>query len=211
MSVAAELPAMDAALRAGIALYDAGYHHAAHDAWEGTWLDLPDGSDDERFLHGLIQFTAAVHHARGRNWSGATGLATSAREYLADLPATYRGVNVDAVRRWLAGLDADPERIERARPLELTHGGEALALADLDFEATSVAAVVLAEAEGYDEDVVADAVRYAREELDTARSRFVALLFDFVREAADRPLVYDRLRGHVERRRRRDADVEGLF
>jgi hypothetical protein len=202
---------MDAALRAGVALYDAGHHHAAHDAWEPVWLDLPTGSDDERFLHGLIQFTAVVHHARGRNWSGATGLAASAREYLAGLPDEYRGVNVAAVRAWLAGFAADPERIERARPLPLTYEGETLGLTDLDFEATAVAAAVLAEELDYDEEVIADAVAYAREELDTSQSRFVGLLFEFVDGSAGRALVYDRLRGHVARRRQRDSDVEGLF
>ena len=80
----------------------------------------------------------------------------------------------------------------------------------LDFDAAAVAAVVLAERGGYDESVVDDAVAYAREELDTAESRFVALVFDFV-GGERRALVYDRLRRHVERRRQRDSDVEGLF
>ena len=65
-------------LRAGIAVYNAGEYHAAHDAWEDYWLDLERGTDDERLLHGLIQFTAAVHHAEERNWEGAVGLAESA-------------------------------------------------------------------------------------------------------------------------------------
>ena len=77
---------MEAALRAGVAIYNAGEFHAAHDAWEAEWLGLDDGTDDERLLHGLIQFTAVVHHARERNWSGAVGLAESAGEYLADHP-----------------------------------------------------------------------------------------------------------------------------
>jgi hypothetical protein len=202
---------MDAALRAGIALYDEGYHHAAHDAWEPVWLDLPRGSDDEQFLHGLIQFTAVVYHARNRNWSGATGLARSGRNYLDGLPDDYRGVNVAAVRAWLDAFAADPERIERERPLGLTHEGEELALSELDFEAVALTAGVLAEEEGYDEETLADAVSYARGELGTGQTRFVALLFDFVGDATNRPLVFDRLRRHVERRRSRDSDVEGLF
>jgi hypothetical protein len=40
---------------------------------------------------------------------------------------------------------------------------------------------------------------------------FLALVMDFVAEKDARPLVYDRLRAHVERRRGREADVEGLF
>lgn len=106
---------MDAALRAGIAVYNADYYHAAHDAWEAEWLDCEAG-DDERFLQGLIQFTAAVHHAANRNWDGAVGLCDSASDYLDGLPTAYRGTNVDDVRAYLVALGSDPERIERASP-----------------------------------------------------------------------------------------------
>ncbi|MFC6725607.1 DUF309 domain-containing protein, partial [Halobium palmae] len=41
---------MDDALRAGVAIYNAGDYHAAHDAWEDVWLDLPEGTDDGRAL-----------------------------------------------------------------------------------------------------------------------------------------------------------------
>jgi hypothetical protein len=204
---------MDAHLRAGIAIYNAGHYHAAHDAWEDRWLDLESGAPDERFLHGLIQFTAAVHHARNRNWSGATGLADSGRGYLADLPPEYRGANVDAVRTYLAALERDPERIERGPPPALTHEGAALTLGDLDFAATAVAAAVLAEELGYDEGAIERAVEYARADLDAGEegSRFVALLFDFVRDDEHRAVVAQRLAEHGQRRAGRDADIEGLF
>jgi len=204
---------MEATLRAGIAVYNAGGYHAAHDAWEDHWLDLESGTDDERFLHGLIQFTAAVFHARNRNWSGATGLAVSARKYLADLSADYRGANVGDVRAYLAALDGDPELIERRRPLGLTHEGVTLGPADLDFEATCVAADVLAEEGGYDEETVARAVAYARVDLDAGQSEspFVTLLFDFVRDSDNRDVIARRLADHVGRRADREADVDGLF
>jgi hypothetical protein len=204
---------MDAHLRAGVAIYNGGHYHAAHDAWEDHWLDLERGTDDERFLHGLIQFTAAVYHARNRNWSGATGLAGSAGAYLDGLPADYRGVNVGRVRDYLAGLARDPERIERGPPPRLTHGGDALAPADLDFDATAVAAAVLAEELGYDEDAVAAAVEYARADLAAGEegSRFVTLLFDFVRDTENRGVVVQRLGEHVDRRSSRADDVASLF
>jgi hypothetical protein len=204
---------MEPHLRAGVAIYNAGGHHAAHDAWEDHWLGLDAGTDDERFLHGLIQFTAAVYHARNRNWSGATGLAESAREYLAPLPGDYRAVNVGDVRRYLATLGADPELIERREPLPLTHQGEVLGPAGLGFEATCVAADVLAEEEGYDEETIERAVTFARADLDTGKSEspFVTFLFDFVREPEDRSVVFQRLADHVGRRTGREADVEGLF
>lgn len=203
---------MHAQLRAGVAIYNAGEHHAAHDAWEEAWLALETGSADERLLHGLIQFTAAVHHARARNWAGTVGLAESARDYLADLPGTYRGIGVASVREAFDELATDPERIERGPPVPLTYEGTPLMPADLGPEATFVAARVLADEHGFDEDVLDRGIEYAREDLETAGDgRFLALLFDFVREADRRGLVFQRLADHVDRRRRRERDVEGLF
>ncbi len=202
---------MNAHLEAGIAIYNAGRFHAAHDAWEDYWLDL-DAGDDERFLHGLIQFTAAIHHATRQNWLGATGLAESAREYLAPLSAEYRDVNLDEVREYLAALHSDPERIERAPPLLLTYEGRTLTLDDLDFEASAVVAEVLAEEGEYDEELVEHAIEYARADIDTGQetSPFVTLVLDFAREG-NRGIVYQRLSEHTERRVARERDVDGLF
>ena len=203
---------MDAALRAGIAVFDAGHYHAAHDAWEDEWLDLSEGSDDERLLHGLIQFSAAVHHAREGNPTGAVGLCESARGYLDGLPADYRGVNVDAVREYLAVLESDPEGVADADPPPLTHEGEALELAALDPPASIEAALALAENAGYDEDVFERAAAYAREGLGEGElNEFGALLCDFAAEPEQRALVATRLRQHVERRKQREDDVSGLF
>ncbi len=204
---------MDEHLRAGIAVYNAGEYHAAHDAWEAHWLDLPRGSDDEQFLHGLIQFTAAVYHARNRNWGGATGLATSAVEYLADLPRNYRGVNVGPVRQYLTALGADPELVERRRPLALTFEGTMLTFEALDFEETAIAADVLAEEHGYDEELLDSAVAFARADLrdEQTASPFVTFLFDFVREPEQRGIIIQRLGEHVKRRESRQKDTSGLF
>ncbi|AZH27050.1 DUF309 domain-containing protein [Haloplanus aerogenes] len=203
---------MEAPLRAGIAIYNAGEYHAAHDAWEEPWLALDSGIDDERFLHGLIQFTAAVYHARTRNWSGATGLAESAGDYLAGLPSPYRGVDLDPVRRSLTALAADPEVIERHRPPALRYEGAALTPEDLRFEAAAVAATVLADEYGYDVATVERAIEFAREEIEGGeRTLFTTTLLEFVTADAERPLVYQRLTEHVDRRAREYADVAGLF
>ena len=203
---------MDAALRAGIAIHNAGHHHAAHDAWEDEWLDREDGTRDERLLHGLVQFTAAVHHARGGNWTGAVGLCESARDYLEDVPADYRGVDVAAVRAYLGRLGDDPERIEREPVLSLTLDGDALALADLGPRAAVEAAVVLAEHGGFDVEAFEAAREYARGGLaDGEYNEFAALLCDFARGDEQRALVATRLGQHVQRRQRREDDVAGLF
>jgi len=209
---------MEACLRAGIAVFNAGGYHTAHDCWEEFWLDLESGSDDERFLHGLIQYTAAVHHARNRNWGGATGLAESAGEYLAALPAEYRGVDVAAVRSSLGALRNDPEIIERRRPLKLTHNGAIIGLSDLGLEPTAVAAEALAEGRG-EEQLLERAIEFARADTDgTAEpdrgetdNRILALVFDYVREPARRDIITQRLKQHCDRRQAKADDVSGLF
>ena len=203
---------MEPHLRAGIAVYNAGATHAAHDAWEDVWLDLPDGSADERLLHGLIQFTAAVYHAQHRNWSGTVGLCESGMEYLSELPSTYRGVDLSVVTDYLSALINDPERIERAGPPALIYKGRPLSAADLELDAITIAAAVIAEDfDQYDESVVDAAAAYAREEVDGGQTRFIGLLTTFVDESTHRRIVYDRLARAVERRQRKERDVAGLF
>ena len=204
---------MRAELRAGVAIYNAGEYHAAHDAWEDRWLGLESGSDDERLLHGLIQFTAAIHHARRRNWEGAVGLAESARDYLSGLPADYRGVDLGPVRSALESLSNDPEWIERRRPPRLIHEGETLALDDLEFEPAAVAARVFGEEdERFEGSVVERAIAYAEDEIESGdeTGRFVALVLAFAR-GDEREIAYRRLADQVDRRRSRDRDVDGLF
>jgi len=107
---------MEAHLRAGIAVFNGGGYHTAHDCWEARWLDLESGTDDERFLHGLIQYTAAVHHASERNWGGATGLADGAVRTRPAFDTTDRypvGTGDAFVGGFLAGTLAD-ESFDRA-------------------------------------------------------------------------------------------------
>jgi predicted metal-dependent hydrolase len=179
---------MDAHLRAGVAVYNEGEYHGAHDAWEHLWLELASGTDDERLLHGLIQFTAAVFHARNGNWAGAVGLADSGRGYLAHLPDDYRRVNLDTPRSFLAALEADPERIERARPPALRVDGEALLYDDLPFDAATVAAGVIASEHGYDESLGERAASVAREKRadGEATRSFDTLVLEFLRGSTDR-------------------------
>ena len=203
--------AMDTALRAGIALYTAGEAHAAHEPWEETWLELSAG-DDERLFHGLIQFTAAVYHARQRNWDGAVGLAGHAQQYLTPLATTHRGINTDSVVTALQGLEADPERIERGPAPSLQYRGRQLTAADLEIEGITTAAGVVAEAyDGYDTAVVETAIDYAREEATGSQAKFIRLLASFVDDRGHRGIVYNRLRQNVERRQAKRDDVAGLF
>jgi len=193
-------------LRAGAAVYHAGEFHAAHDAWEAWWLGLDDGPDAD-LLQGLIQLTAAVHHAERGNRSGASGLAESAREYLAGLDGRH-GVAVAPLSAYLADLAADPD--DWHPPVRLDVGGETVTVEDLDIDALAVAAAVVAEEYG-DRALVDRAVEYAREALAAGPSSpFVGLLVEYVR-GGERAVVRRRIGERVERRERRERDVEGLF
>ncbi|WP_255198692.1 DUF309 domain-containing protein [Halorarius litoreus] len=211
MDTVDETSGLDDALRAGIAVHNAGFYHAAHDAWEARWLDLDAGAEKD-FLQGLIQFTAAAHHAYARNWEGATGLAASAQGYLAALPSDYEGVNVGTVRDWLARLERDPELVEREPVLELTLGGEAVGLVDLEYPAVAIAAPLVAEAMGYDEELLEQGAEYALADLadEQVSSPFVTLVLDFL-TSDRRPIIVQRLEQHVDRRQAKESDVAGLF
>jgi len=203
---------MRANLRAGVAIYNEGRFHAAHDAWEDYWLDLDSGTDDELLLHGLIQFTAVVYHLEQNNDAGAQGLAESATGYLSTLPADYRGIDLANVRPFLETIAADPARARETEPPKLRHDGQPLGYDDLDFAATAIVATVLAEEDGYDLDAIEAAIAYAREEIDTAGDGpFTGLVFAFVREPDRRATVVQRLQSHVDRERGKEADVDGLF
>jgi Domain of unknown function (DUF309). len=199
-----------AVLEAGIALYNDGEYHAAHDPLEAVWLHHEQETDTARLLQGLIQLTATVYHAHARNWSGAAGLAVSGQEYL-EPPLEDRGVDTETARRYLDALHADPELIDRASPPRLTFRGTVPALGGLSPDAVGPAAEALAEEYQYDAEAVRDAIRYAGEQRGTGRTTFLTLLGDFAGNPDDRNLIHQRLVEHVERRRREDDDVAGLF
>ncbi|MFB6254860.1 MAG: DUF309 domain-containing protein [Halobacteriaceae archaeon] len=204
---------MESHLKAGIAIYNDGYYHAAHDAWEEYWLSLESGSNDEKFLHGLIQFTAAVHHGYNQNWEGTKGLAESSRDYLADLPESYRNVNVEDIRQYLRTLASDPEYIERTKPLKISFKENKLQPIDLSADSIFIAAEVFAEEFDYDSAIIDQAIEFAKSDLsnNNESSVFISLLFDFVCEPEQRSLVFQRLTEHVHERKYRENDVKGLF
>lgn len=201
---------MRTALRAGVALFNAGRSHAAHDAWEDRWLELETGTTDERFLHGLIQYTAAIHHLETDNPEGAAGLATSAQEYLADLPSEYHGVDLAPVRSTLAAIDANVDKIDPDSIPSLTHDDAAVSLTDLDRAERWIVAEILAEESAqFDEAAIGDAIAYAHDA--DPGGRFATLVTDFVEDAHTRALIHDRLVRHVERERAKRRDVDRLF
>jgi len=211
-------------VRAGVALFNDGYYHAAHDPLEAAWLESDRDDTDGRFLQGLVQLTAAVHHARDRNWAGCVGLAESAREYLDAVPDAYAGVDVALVRRVLATLATDPEVVDRRPMPALAVDGEHVTRERLELDAAALAAEALAEERGLDESVIERAAAYAREDRERAASdddapaggrneaaKLERFVVDFATNDDDYDVVYTRLADHVDRRDHRASDVDGLF
>jgi len=210
-------------LRAGLALFNDGFYHAAHDPLEAAWLESDREDADGRLLQALVQLTAAVHHARDRNWTGCVGLAESALAYLDDLDDEYRGVDVALARRVLETLASDPAVVERRAMPAFAFEGERVTRDRLAPDAAALAAAALAEERGLDESVVERAAAYAREDRErqadddlaaSARNEAAKLerfLVDFATADDDYAIVYQRLADHVERRDHRASDVDGLF
>ncbi len=209
----ADAPDVEAHLRAGAAVFNAGAYLAAHDPWEAAWLGL-DGGPDERLLHGLIQVAAGTHHARTGNIEGATTLAASARDYLGGLDG-HRGVALAPVREWLDAIAADPVAAGERDPPRIRVDGVALAPGDLEFPAAAIAGPELAAARGNDEaaDLLRRAAAFGHADLADGKtgSPFVALTLEVL--DPDRPDAppLGRLRDHVQRREQRENDVAGLF
>lgn len=191
-------------VRVGIALYNAGRYLAAHEPLEALWLEAPAGERDD-CLQGLIQASAAVYKSRRGNDKGAAGLAGSAPEYLTDCAV----VDVDALRAWLERLAADPGVGRGQEPPELRLDGEALGIDDLSPAAVVAAAEAVAAAE--DDDLLERAGDYAARDVAEGEttSPFVTLTMDYINDPT--PVVRQRLEEHVDRRRTRASDVEGLF
>ena len=193
-------------LRAGVAVFNAGHYHAAHDAWEPPYREAT--GDRRDYLQGLIQFAAAAHHVTTGNREGAQGLADSALEYL---DGQDGDIDLAPVRAWLTACRDDYDRVEGTRPPDLTYAGQRLDVRDLQYPAIAVAAPLVAEATGYDADLLEAGAEFALADLpDKPSSPFVTLVLDFL-HGERRGVIVHRLDQHVTRRQAREDDVAGLF
>lgn len=106
-----ELSAAQAAqLDEGIALFNAGQHWHAHEAWEHLWLSL-DG-DDKRFAQGLIMAAAMlVQYGKGIH-RGVTNHHANTVDRLAPHREGKWGIDVsgllDQLAPFAAAVDGSP-------------------------------------------------------------------------------------------------------
>ena len=95
------------ALAEGLRCYQEGEFFAAHEAWEGVWLEAQE--PEKMFLQGLIQVTAAFHHFDRNNLQGTALLLRAALGRLERYPACFGGISVvllcNDIREWLQALE----------------------------------------------------------------------------------------------------------
>lgn len=92
----------------GLRCYESGRYFEAHEYWESLWLEKRDPV--KSFLQSLIKIAAAMHHLRRSNRVGALSHLRKVQTRLAETPAEFYGVKVDALRSDIARCIAEIER-----------------------------------------------------------------------------------------------------
>lgn len=109
-------------LAAGLECYRRAEFFEAHEHWELVWLKLAE--PEKSFLQALIQVSAAMHHYRNGNVTGAVSLLTRALQRLEQCDAFFAGIALEplreGVREWLRCLDtgAIPDAVPEIRLVE---------------------------------------------------------------------------------------------
>jgi len=97
----------------GVRLFNDGAYHESHDCFEDGWYNYGQGSDESRFLHGMVQVAAGAYkHHDFEDDAGMRSLFETALDYLAGLPRDYYGVDLLDVRTKLTRALDDPAAIE---------------------------------------------------------------------------------------------------
>ena len=93
----------------GVALFNAGSYHAAHDCFEDEWYNYGAGTTESAFCHGMVQVAAgALKHVDMDNDAGMRSLFETALQYLRGVPADFYGVDVLQVETTLTNALENP-------------------------------------------------------------------------------------------------------
>ena len=105
-------------LAEGLRCYRTQQFFEAHEHWEAVWLTLHE--PEKSFLQSLVQISAAFHHLRRGNRSGAISLLTRSLRRLDHSPASFCCVNVNLIRQqtraWLDALESNATEFPRSFP-----------------------------------------------------------------------------------------------
>jgi hypothetical protein len=81
----------------GIELHNQGKYFEAHEALEHAWIE--DQTPARALYQGLLQVSVAFFQIERGNYRGVIKMCLRLRQWLEPLPATCRGIDVDAVRQ----------------------------------------------------------------------------------------------------------------
>lgn len=194
---------------AGAAAYNTGEYAIARSVWAGEDPTSPGDRTDSPLLDGLTAFVTAVTRSRRGEWPAALNAATTAQSACEPVE---NGVNAVQIQRWLVAFSADPEMAERSPPPTIAVDGDRPTPGQIPLAAAALVAGAVAETRGTDPTVIADGVRFANEHEYPERSRYATFIRDYASaDANQRPIIFERLAGLVERERRKEDDVDGLF
>ena len=98
-------------LRSGAELFDAGQHHASHEAFEAAWLAARRGErkGEAFWWQGLVLCAGALHHRGKGNQGGARALSRRAKDRLGSALGLAEGTTgelawwVAPCEEWLQG------------------------------------------------------------------------------------------------------------
>ena len=97
----------------GVALYNEGEFHEAHDCFEDEWYNYGRGNAESKFLHGMVQVAAGAYkHYDFDDDDGMRSLFRTALQYFRDVPNDYYGVDLLDVRTTLTNALNDPEALD---------------------------------------------------------------------------------------------------
>jgi predicted metal-dependent hydrolase len=96
----------------GVRLFRAGDYFLAHETLEEHWVEAE--SSERHFLQGLIQLSVGLLHASKGNSNGALLQFKKSASNLEGYPDVHQGIDLAAIRAFLASA---PAHLEAGEPL----------------------------------------------------------------------------------------------
>lgn len=93
---------IDALLRRGLTLFNAGRFYDAHEVLEDAWRETPRGSMRRRHLQGMVQLAVAFHHHSRENFVGARSVLERGLRNIAGGEESFADLDLDRLRAELA-------------------------------------------------------------------------------------------------------------
>lgn len=96
----------------GVALFNDGAYHEAHDCFEAEWYNYGRGTTESAYARGMVQVAAGAYkHFDFENDAGMRSLFETALQYLRTPPAQFYGVDIRDVRTTITNALGSPDHI----------------------------------------------------------------------------------------------------